>query len=86
MVVDTPKKSKEFTKYITSVLNKKAKHLIKKSQEEYESDIFSLGNYLKRYFPDYKKWEQFNWKEKYKQAKIDVSFKIKYADYEEVNH
>ena len=86
LVVDTPKKSKEFTDYITSVLNKKAKYLIKKTQEDYQSDIFSLGDYLKRYFIDYKKWEKFNWKEKYKTAKIDVSFKIKYADYEEVNH
>ena len=85
-VIDTPKKSDKFKKYITSVFNKKVDSLIKKSQTKYDCDLLGLGEFLKKHFIDYKEWEKFNWEQKYKEADIKVTFKIRFADYEEINH
>lgn len=85
-VIDTPKKSDKFKKYITSVFNKKVDSLIKKSQTKYDCDLLGLGEFLKKHFIDYKEWEKFNWEQKYKEADIKITFKIRFADYEEINH
>lgn len=78
-------KSAEFCRYLEKRLNEETKKLIDDAQHKYESDFLGLGNYLKRHFIDVDAWENFKWEEKYKSAKINVSFKILYADFEETN-
>lgn len=78
-------KSAHFCKYLEEVLSEETKKLIKSSQTEFNSDILGLGDSLKIHFPDEKLWERWNWEEKYPSAKINVSFDVTYADFEEAN-
>jgi len=76
--------SSEFQKFLKKKLNKKAKSLITKMQNKYNSDFLGLGDHLKKHFLTVSEWERFNWEEKYKNADISVSFKITGTDFEEI--
>ena len=79
------KKSKEFCSFLAERLNQETKELLSMTQSQYKTDILGLGERLKHHFPDYEKWNNFNWEEKYPHAKINVKFMITYADFEEAN-
>lgn len=78
-------KSAEFRAFLDKKLNSEAKALIEDSQAKYKSDILGLGDYLKHEFYDINEWKKFDWEKKYPTARINVSFKVLYADFEEAN-
>lgn len=78
-------KSKIFCQYLSQRLDFEAKKLINASQKEFKSDFLGLGDSLKYHFSDLEAWENFKWEEKFPHAKINISFKILYADFEETN-
>ena len=78
-------KSEKFCRHLEDMLNKEAIKLIEKSQSEQNCDILGLGNSLKQHFPDIRAWKKFDWKTKYSNAQIKVSFRVVYADFEEAN-
>ncbi|MBQ8391904.1 MAG: Ger(x)C family spore germination protein [Clostridia bacterium] len=79
------KKSEKFCRHLENILEDDAEKLIEKSQKEQNCDILGLGSSLKCHFTDVKEWKKFNWKEKYSKARIKVSFRVVYADFEEAN-
>jgi len=60
-------------------LEKQIADFLKKTTDEFNSDICGFGNYLKRKFLTLDDWAKFNWFEKYKDStfNIDVSMKIR---------
>jgi len=79
------KKSKGLCSFLAERLNQETKELLSMTQSQYKTDILGLGEHLKHHFPDYEKWNNFNWEEKYPHTKINVKFTITYADFEEAN-
>lgn len=65
----------ESEKYIKDALMK----FLKKTQEEFNSDIIGYGNYAKRVFLTDKSFYEFGWNDKYNTAEfdIDVEFNIR---------
>lgn len=47
--------------------------LIKRTQEEFQSDICGFGHQLKRHFWTTQAWRDFNWLERYPEAQVDVT-------------
>lgn len=79
------KNSREFCSFLEKELDFYAEKLMHDSQTKYKSDFLGLGHNLKIHFPDMTAWEKFNWEEKFLSAKINVSFKVVFADFEETN-
>lgn len=78
-------KSDEFCAYLEKRINASAKELIYEFQTKYDCDFLGLGDSLKKHFPNLIAWNEFNWEEKYSDAQINVSFDVRYADFEETN-
>jgi len=78
-------KSKEFCYYLKKRLDASTKKLIYDFQTIYDCDFLGLGDSLKKHFSNLSQWKKFNWEEKYSDAKINVSFDVTYADFEETN-
>lgn len=47
--------------------------LVKRTQEEFRSDIFGFGYQVKHHFLTIKQWEEFDWLERYPDAQINVT-------------
>ncbi len=58
-----------FSKYIEQGCNT----LIKRTQEEFRSDIFGFGQHLTHRFWTVQDWEEFNWLHRYPDAEINVA-------------
>ncbi len=84
-IENNKKKSDQFCKYLENSLNENAKKLISTAQNVYNCDFLALGNSLKHHFLDIESWKKWNWESKYPTAKINVSFDVAYADFEEAN-
>lgn len=48
-------------------------NLIKRTQEEFKSDIFGFGKQLKGHFWTVQPWRDFNWLQKYPEAEVNVN-------------
>ena len=58
-------------------INERATKLIKKSQEEFDTDIFGLGtNNAKHLFLTWQDWIDYHWLEKFKDAQVNVIVKF----------
>ena len=79
------KKSRDFCNYLKMRLDASTKKLIYDFQTMYDCDFLGLGDSLKKHFSNLSQWKNFNWEEKYSDAKINVSFRVTYADFEETN-
>lgn len=47
--------------------------LVKRAQEEFRSDIFGFGYYVKRNFWTIKPWEEFNWLGRFPDAQVNIT-------------
>ena len=65
---------------IKDTLDKKMKDYIYKLQNEYDSDLDALYKYSRKNFLTLKKYNEYNFKEKFKDAKINVKFDISFKD------
>lgn len=67
-------------KKVTEVLDKKMKNYINKIQKEYNTDLAEFYKYSRKNFLTAKEYNEYNFKEKFKDAKIDVKFDITFND------
>lgn len=67
-------------KKVTEVLDKKMKNYINKIQQEYNTDLAEFYKYSRKNFLTAKEYNEYNFKEKFKDAKIDVKFDITFND------
>ncbi|OPX90455.1 MAG: Spore germination protein A3 precursor [Pelotomaculum sp. PtaB.Bin104] len=58
-----------FSQYVQEGCEK----LIKRTQEEFKSDIFGFGEQLKSHFWTVQPWRDFNWRERYPEAQVNVT-------------
>lgn len=64
-------------KSIKESLENDARKLIKKTQEEFESEPFEWYLEARRHFWTLDEYKNYNWEEKYKDAEVEVTFDIK---------
>lgn len=67
-------------KKVTEVLDKKMENYINKIQKEYNTDLAEFYKYSRKNFLTAKEYNEYNFKEKFKDAKIDVKFDITFND------
>lgn len=67
-------------KKVTEVLDKKMENYINKIQKEYNTDLAEFYKYSRKNFLTAKEYNEYNFKEKFKDAKIDVRFDITFND------
>lgn len=67
-------------KKVTEVLDKKMENYINKIQKEYNTDLAEFYKYSRKKFLTAKEYNEYNFKEKFKDAKIDVKFDITFND------
>lgn len=70
-------KQKQLEQHISNILSEKALRLVKKTQQELEGDPFLWFNEVRKKFPTWEEYQQYNWKEKYLNAKVSVQFEAK---------
>lgn len=62
-----------YEKNISGYTEEALKKFLNKTSRELGTDIFGFGMYAKRNFLNYGKFENYNWREKYKKAEFDVN-------------
>lgn len=67
-------------KKVTEVLDKKMENYINKIQKEYNTDLDEFYKYSRKNFLTAKEYNEYNFKEKFKDAKIDVKFNVTFND------
>ncbi len=70
---------KELEKHISNLISQEITQLIKKTQEEYASDIFGFGEYTRGFFWTWQDWVDYAWLEKYPfcEVKVQTYFDIR---------
>lgn len=76
---------KQFEKYLSQTLTKKANGVVKRAQTRYGSDYFGFNEELKCHFADIPSWNAFRWEDKYKSADIKVKCIVSITDFEELS-
>jgi len=62
-------------------LQSKSMELVKKTQKEFEGDPFLWGQLARKKFWLYKDFKDYNWMEKYKNAKVTVQYHVTIEDF-----
>lgn len=64
---------------VEETLEKEVLAFLKKTRDEFDSDICGIGYYMMRKFLVWDKWKQFNWFEQYKNTEfeVDVNFQMR---------
>ncbi len=62
--------------YIEKLISSEALKMIKKTQQEFKSDICGFGEYTRKYFWTWKEWEEFNWLKRYPEADVKVTTEL----------
>lgn len=70
------KKEQMLEDYIARYVTKGVEDVIKKTQEEFKSDIFGLGDYTRTNFLTWKQWEEFRWLDIYPEVEVKVNTKV----------
>ncbi|SDK23664.1 Ger(x)C family spore germination protein [Sediminibacillus albus] len=64
--------------YIPKLAEEQANNLVKKTQEQYKTDIFYWSLYIRKYFTSIDEYEKADWNNKiYPNAEINVDYKLK---------
>ncbi len=64
-------------KKASEVIRDEITKMLRKTTEEYESDICGIGKYVKGNFLTLGDWKSFNWEEKYKKTIFNIDVKLK---------
>ncbi|MDX9871299.1 MAG: Ger(x)C family spore germination protein [Clostridia bacterium] len=62
----------ELQTYLEETITREVTKVLKKTQEELQSDIVGFGDYTRQYFWTWQDWVDYNWPEKYPEAEIQV--------------
>lgn len=69
---ESGQKQKKLEDYIESFITNEALELIKKSQQDYKSDIFGFGESTRKHFWTWQDWVDYDWQEQYLNAEINL--------------
>lgn len=72
----TPEKENFLGQKIAATLKHRIEKVIKKTQTEFQSDIFGFGQKVRNTMLTSTEWERYRWHEKYPKAKIHVNMNI----------
>ncbi len=70
---ETGKMEHELEQYLERYITAEISKLVSKTQEEYQSDIFGFGEYTRKNFLTWQKWQDYDWLGKYPDAQISVN-------------
>lgn len=73
---ESGKKEKMLEQYIARMITTGVENVIKKTKEEYKSDIFGFGDYTRANFLTWQDWENSHWLDIYPEAEVKVSTKV----------
>ncbi len=73
-----------FVGYMSSAFERKTEELLERTRAEFGADILGFGDKAKANFLRYREWKDYNWKEKYKDARFSVHVEIDMNDYGEL--
>ncbi len=86
--VDSAFKSEEdydkFLRYLDETFSAKMKALFDRTQKEFRSDVFNLGDYAKRSFLTIDDWKAYDWESRYTSAVIRPHVIVQINDYGEL--
>lgn len=71
-----PEQIEKVLKRLSEEVEKEASMAITRAQQEYESDIFGFGKYIKRNYPEI--WRHINWEEEFPFTEVAVKAKVDY--------
>lgn len=81
----SPENSDEFIKALSKRLQNAATELTDEFRQEYNCDFIGIGESLRKHFLTLSSWERFVVENGFKRYKINISFDILSADFEEIN-
>lgn len=73
---DTSERYAEAEQVISRMLKLHADRLVRKTQKDFESDIFGFGKQARLNFLTWQQWEEYNWLDMYPGAQVNVHFDI----------
>ncbi|MCL6590435.1 MAG: Ger(x)C family spore germination protein [Firmicutes bacterium] len=71
-----PRMQEYLERHIAHIIKERLEKVIKKTQEEYRSDIFGFGKKVRLTFLTSQDWEKYHWPERFSQAGFQVSVKV----------
>lgn len=69
-------KVNDLNRYIEKIIQKDISKTIEKTQKEWGTDIFGFGGYIARNFGTVTEFEKYNWKEHYRETKVNVDVSV----------
>lgn len=69
---ETGEKLNELKKYLEKIITDEILTLVKKTREEFKSDIFGFGEKTRKYFWTYPAWESYDWLKVYPETLVNV--------------
>lgn len=73
-----------FAAYLNSAFAQKVSELLERTRTEFGADILGLGSKSKIKFLRYQDWKAYDWEEKFKSARFNVSVNVDMNDYGEL--
>ena len=67
----------DFEKNVSEEIKEATKKFLKRTSEEFNSDIMGFGEHAKIHFLTYKGFEEYDWNKKYRNTKFDVEVEFK---------
>lgn len=77
------KKQKILKRSLKKQFEENTLQFIERTQKDLKGDPFMWNTYARRYFPTVKKYNEFNWEEKYQHANVHVTYEIEIASFGE---
>lgn len=74
--IQDPAQRAELKQYTAKIMEERSRDLIEKLQREYRADILQLGRRVAKNFLTIQEWEAYQWRNRYPDAQIDVSYQI----------
>lgn len=72
----TPEAVAEMEQRLSRQLTLRTNELVKRMQQEFQSDIFGYGKRIRARFLDWPSWQSYNWPERFPTAQIQVSVRV----------
>lgn len=74
---EDPDKKPLLEKALIQHVEKRCNEIVRRSQEEFNADIFGFGYIVKHHFLTQQQWKEFNWSERYPYAQVKVKVHAK---------
>ncbi|RFB17600.1 Ger(x)C family spore germination protein [Bacillus sp. HNG] len=78
---DEEEKREELKKHISNGFERRINDLIKRTQEEFEADLFGFSLFARKHFLTIPQWESYDWMKAYPTADISVIVDIRFDEF-----